>query len=568
MMIKKVATFATFFAVMTAFSQKTHTVVKGDTPYSISKKYGITLDQLYANNPSIKNGVLTLGDALSVGSKKSSSPVKSTGSTTGTIILQPKQTIYGITKQYHISEADLRQLNPDLDAHMKIGEAIVLPSANIEKYGGILAANNSTKPIETHIKPLETPVSDTPKPVENTASGTTDLEDDYVTYTVQNGDTVFGILNKFQISLDELLSLNPSLENGLKAGMVLKIKKLDSAYIKTSGDALSVVLMLPFGFDTNDSRYRTMSLDFLAGAKLAIEKNTAKGLKMDIKVVDAGNETHFKNALIQINPKNTDLIIGPFFKTNIVEVLDYVKNDKIPVVAPFANSEDLYNYSNLIIVETNEKAYADRIVKEVQGVFSDQKIFILADPSKEYANYLKEGLQKVLKNPEITIVDAASKIQPAQNLMTGQASPIIAISANDDAEIGNAFGNRLIEISQEAPGTKAFSMHFAPIFEKKIDELGQVNLVYLIDRKINADGAFEREILKDFKQKYCKDPGKYNVIGFDVVNDILSRENKKGEIFKQMSKSQTQLATKFEYERVKNNGAFINTGYRVVRLIP
>ena len=80
------------------------------------------------------------------------------------------------------------------------------------------------------------------------------------TYTVQDGDTVFGILNKYNITLDELLTLNPKLSDGLKPGMILKVKKLESAYIKKSGDALNVVLMLPFGFDDGDSKYRTCLL--------------------------------------------------------------------------------------------------------------------------------------------------------------------------------------------------------------------------------------------------------------------------------------------------------------------
>ena len=100
-----------------------------------------------------------------------------------------------------------------------------------------------------------------------------------------------------------------------------------------------------------------------------------------------------------------------------------------------------------------------------------------------------------------------------------------------------------------------------------MDELSQANLVYLMDRKINTDGDFEKEILSDYRQKYCKTPSKYSVIGFDVVNDMLSRENKKGELFKQMNKVQTQLATKFEFEKTKT-GAYVNKGYRVVRLVP
>jgi Golgi nucleoside diphosphatase len=88
-----------------------------------------------------------------------------------------------------------------------------------------------------------------------------------------------------------------------------------------------------------------------------------------------------------------------------------------------------------------------------------------------------------------------------------------------------------------------------------------------MDRKINNDGAFEKEVLADYKKKYCKTPSKYAVIGFDVVNDMLSRENNKGELFKQMGKAQTQLATKFEFVKSKE-GAYVNQGYRVVRLVP
>ncbi|WP_185274689.1 ABC transporter substrate-binding protein, partial [Elizabethkingia anophelis] len=221
--------------------------------------------------------------------------------------------------------------------------------------------------------------------------------------------------------------LNPELSHGLKSGMVLKIKKQDPAYVKKNGDALSVVLMLPFGYSTNETQYRGMALDFLTGAKLAIERNAKGGQKLDIKVVDSGNEASFKNSLTQINPENTDLIIGPFFKSNVIDVLDFTKNQKIPVVAPFANTPELYNYSNLIIVETNNQTYADKIVEEVKAVYSDQKIYVVADTKKENANYIKAGLEKTLKNPNVVIVTSPADIQLDQNMVTGQAAPVSAV---------------------------------------------------------------------------------------------------------------------------------------------
>lgn len=638
--MKKFLVLAYSLVGLMVFAQKTHTVEPKENPYSISKKYGITIDELYKMNPKIKDGKLNIGDVLVISKKTTETKPQTTekplaSGKTSTIVLQPKQTIYGITKQYHIAEADLRKLNPDLDNHMKIGDEVTLPAENVKKYADKNAFNRefaiAPKPVETPSveEPktnIETPKSDDatyviqPKDnyyritktfgisqkdlfdwnpgleekglqpgekifvknnnskVKETVSWQEDKsskvepvnqvsEDEYQTYTVQDGDTVFGILNKYNITLDELLTLNPKLSDGLKPGMILKVKKLESAYIKKSGDALNVVLMLPFGFDDGDSKYRTMAADFLTGAKLAIERSAKGGQKLDVKIVDSGSEASFKNSLAQINQNNTDLIIGPFFKSNVLDVLDYVKTKKIPVIAPFASSDELRKFSNLVIVETDQNVFADRIVKEVSLAYSDQKIYIVSDADKTYSSYIKNNLEKQLKNPNITIVNSASDIQLDTNMMTGQTAPVVAILASDNDELGAEFTTKISEIAGEVSGVKAFSMYYHSSFEKNVDALGKASLVYLMDRKINNDGDFEKEILANYKKEYCKTPSKYAVIGFDVVNDILSRENGKGELFKQMSKPQTQLATKFEFVKSKE-GAYVNQGYRVVRLVP
>lgn len=573
-MIKRFFLLSGLCMFLSISAQKTHTVIKGDNPYNISKRYGITIDELLKLNPKVKDGKLAIGDVLNVkaGNVVAVKSVTAVGSSqTGRIILQPKQTIYGITKQYRISETDLRKLNSELDSHMKIGDEITLPLESIKKYGGSEAVIATNKTVEASVETVLPNNSKTKIDSGNdrsSSSNSSSDQDEYATYTVEQGDTVFSIVNKFGVTIDELIALNPDLSRGLKTGMILKIKKLDAAYIKKNGDALSVVLMLPFGYSTNETQYRTMAMDFLTGAKLAIERNAGKGQKLDIKVVDSGNEASFKSSLTQINPNNTDLIIGPFFKSNVIDLLDFTKTQKIPVVAPFANSPELYNYSNLIIVETNDQAYADKIVEEVKTVYSDQKIFIVADSKKENAGYIKSNLEKSYKNAQVTVVNSASEIQLDQNMMTGQSAPVIAILASDNGSVGEAFSAKMISLSKEVQGMKAFSLYSVPSFEKKVDELSQASLVYLIDRKINAEGNFEKEILAAYKAKYCKVPGKYAVIGFDVVNDMLTRENRKGEIFKQMNKVQTQLATKFEFVKSKSNGAYVNTGFRVIRLVP
>ena len=641
--MKNLLIFAFSLSGLVVFAQKTHTVQPKENPYAISKKYGISIDELYKLNPQVKEGKLNIGDVLVISKKNdekpktTEKPVSSGSGNLSKIVLQPKQTIYGITKQYHISETDLRKLNPELDSHLRIGDEVTLPSDNVKKYADKNAFNKNfaapqeVKPAESVAvsTPVETPKADegtyviqakdnyykitknfgisqkdlfalnpgleekglqpgdvikvkksgnvSDSNVKDTVSWQEDnkntkqevqvQEDEYQTYTVQDGDTVFGILNKFGITLDQLIAFNPKITDGLKTGMVIKVKKLEPAYVKKNDGALNVILMLPFGFDAGESKYRSMAADFLTGAKLAIERSAAGGQKLDVKVVDAGSESSFKNSLTQINPNNTDLIIGPFFKSNVLDVLDYVKTKKIPVVAPFANSPELEKYNNLVIVETDEEILADKIAKEVAQAYSDEKIYVVANQDKSYANYIKDNLAKQLKNSNIIIVNSPDEIKLDNNMMTGQSAPIMAVLASDNDSVGKDFAKKMIELSAETSGVKSFSMYYNPIFESNEEALRKASLVYLMDRKINTDGSFEKEILASYKKQYCKTPSKYAVIGFDVVNDILSRENSKGELFKQITKSQTQLATKFEYVKSKG-GAYVNTGCRVVRLIP
>ena len=641
----------TAFAILSG-QQKKHTVVAKENPTTIAKKYGVSVDELIKQNPKIKDGKIDIGDVLIIPNKqkntqkteekKEEKPAeKKSNQKLGKIYLQPKQTIYGITKQYKISEEELRKLNPNLESHMKVGEALVLPEDKIRKYGDKAAQQEvvdtpkkdreeekKTQKLASEdgayvVQPKDTYYGITRKfnisqselfalnsgleqrglrsgdiiIVKNTASSknvvTTTKEtsekntkpkeekntppkevktktysvEEYVTHEVKKGESAFGIVNKYNITYDQLAEMNGGLPNGIKQGMVLNIKKVNRQYVKADDDVFSIALILPFGFDTNDTKYRTLSADFLIGAKLAAQRGMRDGKKISINVIDAENENSFKNNLAQINKTNTDLIIGPFFKSNVIEVLEYVKNEKIPVVAPFAHTEEMYKYNNLVIVEPGNRVYAERIVREVKNAHSKEKVFIVGEENNPEVIFLKEQLAKELSKTEIAVVSSPSGIELEQNMVTGQSLPAVVILANDNNAVGAGFAKKIIELAKQTEGIKAFSMYYHPDFEKNVDPLSKANLVYLMDRKINTDGDFEKEVLAEFKKEYCRTPSKYTIIGFDVVSDMLARESK-GEVLRNMSKVQTQLATKFEYIRNKKNGAFVNTGFRVVRLVP
>lgn len=540
------------------FAQQTHTVVKGDNPYSISKSYDVPLKKLYELNPGLKDNPLSIGQIV----------ILRKGTDYGQIIIEPKQTIYGITKQYKISEKELRKLNPDLDNHMKIGDKVVLPLAKIKKYGKeqkyitqdseVIAHHKTISDVETSPK--------NPLPVETSYNVSHISSDDYMVYKVKKDDTLYGVINSFDVTIEDLMKLNSSLSNGLKVGMELKIKKMPKTYTKSQEGALNVAIILPFGYRNNETKYRNMSLEFLKGAKYALERNAKKGLKINARIIDGGTGNHFKKSLAKIDKSNTDLIIGPLFKASLFEVLDHVKNERIPVVAPFANSEDLYIYPNLVIVSTNEELYAEKISEEVIKDNHNQKIYIISD--NEYGELIKSQIKKQHSKADISIVKSVSNIELEKNMMTGKTAPATFILASNNSKEGAKFANKMINLSKDTQGINAYSMYYVNSFETEKESLKNVSLFYVMDKQIDKAGGNEKEIMKGYQTKYCESivDSKYAVVGFDVVNDILSRENSKGELFKEIKKVQTQLATKFEFKQVKKGGAYVNTGFRVVRL--
>ena len=141
--------------------------------------------------------------------------------------------------------------------------------------------------------------------------------------------------------------------------------------------------------------------------------------------------------------------LNAYCKVEMVEVPD----EPIPDNA----SENVEN-----IIKDKE---ADKIAKEVAQAYSDEKIYVVANQDKSYANYIKDNLAKQLKNSNIIIVNSPDEIKLDNNMMTGQSAPIMAVLASDNDSVGKDFAKKMIELSAETSGVKSFSMYYNPIFE-------------------------------------------------------------------------------------------------------
>uniref|UniRef100_UPI00374340A2 LysM peptidoglycan-binding domain-containing protein n=1 Tax=Cognatitamlana onchidii TaxID=2562860 RepID=UPI00374340A2 len=109
-------------------NKKVHKVVKGDTQYSISKKYGLTVKELQSIN-GLKDTTLYLGQELSVVASPSvAKPTSTTPITTNKKVhkVVKGDTQYSISKKYGLTVKELQSLNGLKDTSLFIGQVLVV----------------------------------------------------------------------------------------------------------------------------------------------------------------------------------------------------------------------------------------------------------------------------------------------------------------------------------------------------------------------------------------------------------------------------------------------------------
>lgn len=187
-----------FLFTSLGFSQENlqHTVRKGESLYSISKKYKVTVSQLETLNPAAKKG-LTINSILQISAKKEIEDVVEHE-------VVAKETLFGLSKKYNISIEKLKQLNPSIESEgLKVGQVLQVSKTK----------NHSI---------FEEVVVEKSKRKKDKVEKNQELQE--VFHTVLPKETKYGLSKKYKISISELEQLNPQIKKDLAVGARLVIR--------------------------------------------------------------------------------------------------------------------------------------------------------------------------------------------------------------------------------------------------------------------------------------------------------------------------------------------------------
>lgn len=609
-----------------------HTVESNnETAYSISKKYKITVEEIYAYNPTIqrfRKGLVLKIPQWNFGAK---TEITESSDKQQTIVNQNKkvltehivvsgETLFSIGKKYGVSESEIIQLNPEAK-NLKAGSKLLLPYKHAEnKTVASIAEKN--------------------------------IQGKYLSHTIVSGETLFGLTQKYHVSEEELKMINPELNQSFRAGSVIKIpvkennlvqEKVENETVKKeiikqeiiadvlsvekgTGDCLLskaeiknktfvVALFLPLYIEANnelnsdvvveetDSLSRNELLEgvaisdtiieqesplqlihqfygnsenflqFYEGVLIAVDSIQKAGMKIELNVFDTkDNPETIRKIINKAEFVKTDLIFGPVYENVQKEVAQIAQKNQIPIISPFTPKSGL--------IGNNPQFYQ---INPTREYLAEATIGLIADNYSE-SNFIVVGTSAYAGTPEGQMVEALRKklssgkgkfteydfrkerSRGLKNILSAEKENVVFIPSSDEGELSVAISNinnLADEYSITLIGTSNYQQKYASI---EVAHYHNLKFKYINPYWTDYSKNTTVNYIEKFIANFGTEPNSYGIQGFDAAWYFLNALYFYGKDFNNCLPylNIELLQGNYYFKKVSPAGGYMNQGVSVI----
>jgi len=458
------------------------------------------------------------------------------------------QTLYGISKEYQVSEEEIKKLNPDLN------KKSVFPGMVLR----IPDLGTTTTP----------------------SAGKEEFK--FITHTVLPKETFFSISRRYGIKVDEIRELNPEAKWGLKTGQIIKIPKdkitilektpvTEEKTVKTDledpnqasvreraeqpcrvrpfpheNENFQLAILLPLNITQNDTLSYSDTLkpehfrfyEFLEGIYLAIDSMRLEGLNLTVEVFDTERNPETIMGIIENDKlKEADLIIGPVFPNEIEIVAAFAKSKHIPMISPLSTFD---------VVKSNPYAFQvrNKLPRQIElattylGSKYNQNVLVIGRISEkgnpEFTRFLgylglqikehdpaKKATFKTIYYSETSrnFMNADSQTIPFEGYLSASSPNYIILPSENEVFITEVI-NELHQMSTTR-NIHVFGLNQWVFKDLDLGNLYNVNLELYSDFEEEPFVDYTDPSVLNFCRKYKEnwniEPSKYSFQGFDIA---------------------------------------------------
>jgi LysM repeat protein len=376
-----------------------HNTEAGETLYSIARKYNVPTGAIMNANPGVTPETLAIGQKLVIPQPETSrEAIKVSDEPTGKFlehIVSRGETLYSISRHYGVTIDTLKKYNSGMEFNLYIGQKIKIPVSQ--------------------------------------------QSSEFIVYTPDKAERLDRIAEKHQIEPDEITELNPEIGRRARKGQSIKIPTEYAGTIEEEvetteeshdlpelpcidreislNQTLNVALMVPLFLETADSIFSTdvkdysrltnlssfRFLNFYSGFMMAVDSMKKQGLNINLFVYDVDNSDQKVNAVLNKSELSSmDLIAGPLYARSFTRVADYAKTFRIPIINPLSTREEVIQDNPYVFkLKPSQDVQTDLLLTHILEKYRNSNIVIVRHNQYQFqspASYIRNSLNS--RRPE------------------------------------------------------------------------------------------------------------------------------------------------------------------------
>ena len=500
-------------------------------------------------------------------------------------IVRDKQTLYSIAKAYEVSVDEIHALNPTLkETGLKKNSIIIIPSKEVAAKAEVAKTEEPAVKVEesvvkdgdvkTHVvkwyEDLNTIADKYGVSVEaimkaNNLTGKK-LGKRQVLVIPEAEETVAGQETTEDVAEDEEGEVSSDTVPSDTTAMDIVSEDADTVYV--SKNEVTATLILPMKASTDNVSRNNM--DFYSGVLLAVKDLAEAGISTELNVYDSSDS---ENPIAREDVDGSDFIIGPVSSADIGRLLQSEVNPKM-VISPLDPRAESHAYvqEKFIQVPTPQSVlYKDLIDWIAEDTMPGDTLLLITEKGARKTETIEQMTQLTDSSGlafipfSYSILEGRDITEPLTGLMTATETNRVLIASDSEAFVNDVVRNLNIMVYNKlnvAVYAPARIRNFETIEVENLHNTGlHVSLGYLID----YDSQQVKNFLLKYRALYNTEPTQYAFQGYDIATYFINMCSAYGDrwIEKIGSDEKQMLQSTFKMAPA-GDGGYINQGVRRV----
>lgn len=548
-----------------------HTIVSGETLWSLTRKYDVSEDELKNINPVLESGFpagVTIKVPVRESELSSAEPVNEDAFLRH--LVQPGETLFRLSSQYDLTIPEIRKFNPQLENRNLVqGETLLIPRKSDKEIVQFMenispdSVKTETPSFESEFYDIELSASipENCRPGQNQLTrGTTYDVALFLPLFIYVNDTLNREPEKIELDSDSLFHS----ENILPEDTLIEQDEPKEMF---------------YGFYRESENY----LQFYEGVLLAVDSLKKVGMNIRLNVFDTQqNPDSIRKYIYADGFLETDLIIGPVFPQVQNEVAAIASKNRIPMISPLSSqSRDLTSNPYYYQVNPSREFLAAKTAELITEEYFNSNFVVVktANSGGIYEEKVEDMVREKLLHSGYWGQPQGMKFQVYDfsqegafgfsRILSPDKENVIFVSSMNEGDLSLVLSNINNLVDDYSVTLVGFNRYEQ--FESISDEFfHNLKLHYIAPYWVDYSHPETIRFLKKFKEHYYTEPGNFGMQGYDVAFYFLNALRNYGKDFEEcLQYQQIHLSQgNYKFEKVSRFGGYMNQGVSVISYKP